>query len=143
PRELFLGKPSGSAMPLVWAHAEYIKLLRSLRDGRVFDMPPQTFERYVRRKVTSTRALWRFNHKCRTITAGDTLRVETLAQATIHWSADDWRTTQDTDTQGNGLGVHFADLATARLRAGTRLHFTFRWREAGRWEGTDFEMDVL
>jgi glucoamylase len=142
-RELFLGKPSGSAMPLVWAHAEYIKLARSLRDGRVFDMPPQTFERYVRQQATSTRALWRFNHKCRAITAGDTLRIETLAPATIHWSSDDWRTTQDTHTQGNDLGVHVADLPTANLRAGTRLHFTFHWPEADRWEGTDFEMDVL
>ena len=26
---MFLGKPTGSAMPLMWAHAEYIKLLRS------------------------------------------------------------------------------------------------------------------
>src|SRR5262249_55059264 len=34
-RELFRGRPSGSAMPLVWAHAEHIKLLRSLREARV------------------------------------------------------------------------------------------------------------
>ena len=30
-RELYFGRPSGSAMPLVWAHAEYLKLRRSLR----------------------------------------------------------------------------------------------------------------
>jgi glucoamylase len=35
-------------MPLVWAHAEYAKLVRSLHDGRVFDMPQQAYERYVR-----------------------------------------------------------------------------------------------
>jgi glucoamylase len=35
-RELFLGRPSGSAMPLVWAHAEHLKLLRSLADRAVF-----------------------------------------------------------------------------------------------------------
>ncbi len=29
---LYLGKPTGSAMPLMWAHAEYIKLLRSNHD---------------------------------------------------------------------------------------------------------------
>ncbi len=46
-RELFNGKPSGSAMPLMWAHAEYINCFRSLRDGRVFDMPPQTVQRYL------------------------------------------------------------------------------------------------
>ena len=40
-RGLVFGEPSGSAMPLVWAHAEHIKLLRSLRDNAVFDMPPQ------------------------------------------------------------------------------------------------------
>ncbi len=66
-------------------------------------MPPQPFERYVRQKITSTRALWRFNHKCRAITAGETLRVETPAPATIHWSSDGWSTVQDSDTQSSGL----------------------------------------
>ncbi len=47
--ELFFGKPSGSAMPLVWAHAEYVKLLRSLIDGKVFDTPEQTVQRYLRK----------------------------------------------------------------------------------------------
>ena len=49
-RELFRGRPSGSAMPLVWAHGEHVKLLRSLRDGRVFDMPPQVERRYAARQ---------------------------------------------------------------------------------------------
>ncbi len=30
----------GSAMPLMWAHAEYIKLLRSTADGKVYDTVP-------------------------------------------------------------------------------------------------------
>ncbi len=34
---LKLGKSTGAAMPLVWAHAEYVKLLRSVTDGNVFD----------------------------------------------------------------------------------------------------------
>ena len=46
-KELYFGRPSGSAMPLVWTHAEYVKLRRSLADGRVFDMPPQTVQRYL------------------------------------------------------------------------------------------------
>ncbi|TGV96463.1 glucan 1,4-alpha-glucosidase, partial [Mesorhizobium sp. M2D.F.Ca.ET.145.01.1.1] len=52
-RELLHGKPSGSAMPLVWAHSEHIKLLRSLRDGAVFDMPPQGVKRYIENKTIS------------------------------------------------------------------------------------------
>ena len=63
--ELTRGGPTGSAMPLVWAHAEHIKLLRSLRDGAVFDMPPQGAKRYVEGKTPSTLRSWRFNNKVR------------------------------------------------------------------------------
>jgi glucoamylase len=58
-RELHFGRPSGSAMPLVWAHAEHLKLRRSLRDGRVFDLPSQTVQRYLMEKTTSPRKVWR------------------------------------------------------------------------------------
>ena len=43
---LYNGGPSGSAAPLVWAHAEFVTLLRSLREGKVFDCPPETVARY-------------------------------------------------------------------------------------------------
>ena len=91
-RELFRGRPSGSAMPLAWAHAEHVKLLRSLADGRVFDMPPQPTERYQVEGVRSRHCVWRFNQKCRSVPAGSVLRVELLAAASVHWSADGWRT---------------------------------------------------
>lgn len=106
-------------------------------------MPPQTFARYVTRKTVSSRALWRFNHKCRTIAAGSTLRIETLAPARIHWSGDDWRTARDADTQSSGLCVHYADLPTAGLQADTRIRFTFYWPGPERWEGADFEVDTV
>ena len=64
-------------MPLVWAHAEYLKLRRSLRDGRLFDLPPQTVQRYLKEKTASPRLVWRFNHKIRSLPAGKMLRVET------------------------------------------------------------------
>jgi glucoamylase len=49
-RGLVRGKPSGSAAPLGWAHAEYMKLCRSLADGVVFDMPAHARDRYLRRR---------------------------------------------------------------------------------------------
>jgi glucoamylase len=141
--ELFFGKPSGSAMPLVWAHAEYVKLRRSLRDSRVFDLPPQTAERYLVNRVVSLRTFWHFNHKCRAINVRETLRIETLAPAMVHWSGDGWSTTRDEHTQASGLGTHFVDLPTATLPPGARIAFTFYWPQVERWEGTDFEVDVL
>ena len=98
-RELRFGGPSGSAMPLVWAHAEHLKLRRSLHDGRVYDMPLQTRQRYVIEQRRSPYAFWRFNHKLRTMPQGRRLRVETLVPTLIHWSVDGWRTTHDTDSR--------------------------------------------
>lgn len=141
-RELFFGGPSGSAMPLVWAHAEYLKLLRSLRDGRVFDMPPQTVQRYLNDKTGSPCMVWRFNQKIRSLPAGKILRIETLAPAVLHWSADEWKTINDDQTYDTGLGIHTVDLATNMLDEGTMVRFTFYWPGTGRWEGSDFAVGI-
>jgi glucoamylase len=138
-RELYRGRPSGSAMPLVWAHAEYIKLRRSLRDGKVFDTPQQTVRRYLVEETHGNYAAWRFNNKRRCIPAGMTLRIEALKAALVRWSSDGWKTVQQTGTTDTGMGVYIADLPTEALSAGTALKFTFYWQEAGRWEGVDYE----
>ena len=141
-RELQLGQATGSAMPLVWAHAEYLKLCRSLRDGEVFDRPPQTVQRYLVEAKSSRLVSWRFNNKVRVMAAGRTLRIETLASAIVHWSVDGWRTVHDTATRDTTIGVRLVDLETSNLRTGGRVDFTFYWPEAHRWEGVDFFVRV-
>jgi len=141
-RRLFNGRPSGSAMPLVWAHAEYLKLRRSLSDGKVFDAPPQTSARYAGKRLGPARAFWRFNHKCRSFEMGRTLRIEVLAPAVVRWSIDGWTTLHDSSTSASGLGVHLVDLATAELAVGTTVRFTFLWTDVDRWEGRNFETSV-
>ncbi len=142
-RGLYRGRPSGSAMPLTWAHAEHVKLIRSLADGRVFDTPPQTRQRYQIEDVRARHCVWRFNQKCRSLAAGHRLRVEVLAGATIHWSGDGWRSVRDTPTQDSGWGVHFADLDTAGLAAGGEVVFTMHWSRAGRWQGKDYRLTIV
>jgi glucoamylase len=140
--KLYCGQPSGSAMPLVWAHAEYVKLRRSLRDGSVFDMPAQTTQRYLKEQTGSSLAIWRFNHKCQTMPAGKVLRIEVLAPAVVHWSSDGWQTSHDARTQDMGLGMHVADLPTHDLPVGAGLTFTLYWPAEDRWEGTDFAVRI-
>jgi glucoamylase len=137
-RELFLGRPAGSAMPLVWAHAEYLKLVHSLADGCVFDMPPQTYERYVRQRTDSRLRIWRFNQKLRSIAQGCVLRIETFAAASVRYSTDDWRTMGEAATRPTGLGAHYVDLPTSDLSVDDRVTFTCFWPEANHWEGRDF-----
>jgi glucoamylase len=61
--ELFRGKPSGSACPLVWAHSEYVKAAPLAPDGKIFDQPPQTVQRYLVEKPMRQIFGWRFNNK--------------------------------------------------------------------------------
>jgi glucoamylase len=142
-RELFLGKPSGSACPLVWAHSEYIKLVRSLKDGKIFDQPPQTVKRYQVEKRRATYFEWRFNNKCRSMPRGKNLRISLMAPARVHWSDDNWQTTHDTDTRSTGVGVQAADLPTSVLGVGRTVVFTFLWLdEQQHWEGMDFSVTI-
>jgi glucoamylase len=141
-RELFRGKATGSAMPLVWAHAEHVKLMRSLREGRVFDMPPQTRQRYIVENTQGRHVLWCPNNKLRAIERGKILRIVLMSPATVHWSADGWRTIHDTPTDDVGLGVHFADIAAADLAAAAAVDFTLRWLDGNRWEGFDYRVTV-
>ena len=143
--ELLNGHPSGSAMPLVWAHAEHVKLLRSLRDGRVFDMPPQTVARYLENPAPAGpgSSPWRVNHKCRTITAGRSLRVELRSPALVHWTSDAWNTRIDTRTADTGLGIHYVDLPTAGMPAGAEIRFTIFWETDQHWEGVDYEITIV
>ncbi|MFZ0246129.1 glucan 1,4-alpha-glucosidase [Candidatus Binatus sp.] len=142
-RGLHFGRPSGSAMPLVWAHAEYLKLRRSLRDGQLFDRPPQTVQRYLVKKTISPRVVWRFNHKIRSMPVGKILRIETMAPTVIHWSSDNWNTVQEATTHDVGLGIHIADLTTEALSEGKQVKFTFYWPDAAHWEGKDFVVPVV
>ncbi|MGH9503473.1 MAG: glucan 1,4-alpha-glucosidase [Terriglobales bacterium] len=139
--ELFRGKPSGSACPLVWAHSEYIKLRRSLRDGKIFDQPPQTVQRYQVERQKATFCEWRFNNKCRTMPQGKKLRLLLPAPALVHWSFDGWKSAQDTNTR-DPLGVYVADLPAEPLAVGREIVFTFYWPQEQRWEGVNYTVTV-
>ncbi len=141
-RELFFGKPSGSAMPLVWAHTEYLKLCRSLADGRVFDMPPQTAKRYLLAPKPSNYFIWGFNHKIRQMPQGNTLRLFLPAPALVRWSADEWKTQKEHMTRDSTLGVHVADLPTRGLPTGAIVRFTFLWSGEDHREGMEYSVEV-
>lgn len=140
--ELFRGKPSGSACPLVWAHSEYIKLRRSIRDGKIFDQPPQTVQRYQIEKPVRRIFGWRFNNKTRSVPRNKTLRIILLSPGIVHWSIDGWKSYQDSPVRDTGLGTYTLDLPTASLPPGAKAVFTFYWPDENRWEGKDYSVTV-
>jgi glucoamylase len=142
-RELFFGQPSGSAMPLVWAHAEYLKLCRSIADGRVFDMPPQTAKRYSLVDRPSAYTVWAFNHKVRKLAQGKLLRLLLPAPALVHWSTDGWSTEKELKTADSTLGIHVADLPTQHLPRSAQVHFAMQWSGSDHREETDNDVEII
>lgn len=141
--ELFYGKPTGSAMPLAWAHAEYLKLCRSIKAKQIFDMPNQTKERYLSgKKNDSNIFIWHFNNNYKYIPKGKTLRIHCTAPATVRWSTDNWLSSNDIVTLDSGLGIHYADLATVNLEYEQKLSYTFYWHDSETWESENYTLTV-
>ncbi len=139
---MFLGRPTGSAMPLMWAHAEYIKLLRSASDGRVFDLIPEVAHRYLGdRKSCQLFEIWKPNRQVRVVKRGYTLRVQVPASFRLHWTGDDWRTVNDKASAPTIFGVEFIDIPTT-LAQRAPLRFTLFWPERNSWEGRDYLVEV-
>src|SRR6185437_15115287 len=75
---LRFGRASGSAMPLMWAHAEYIRLLRSRADGVPFSLIPAVAARYrgARPKGRHDLEIWSWRRQVARVKPGSTLRVQ-------------------------------------------------------------------
>ena len=140
-RELYFGEHSGSAMPLTWAHAEYIKLCASIKQKKVYDMPVQTQERYLEQNKKAAFKCWRFDNQIKSIDSAKTLRIELIAKAIIIWSDDEWKTTNSMNVRDTDLGVFSADIEVSNTKAG-RIEFTFYWEEAGHWENKNFSISI-
>ncbi len=138
---LRFGGQTGAATPLMWAHAEYIKLLRSASDGNVFDLIPAVAERYQQGRKCMTLEIWKPNRRIRTIRSGMTLRIQAPAGFRLRWSQDEWTSIQDTPAVATSLNVFYLDIPIQTNQSGS-LVFTFFWIKDRRWEGEDYRITV-
>ena len=142
-RYLRRGGPTGAAMPLAWAHAEYLKLLRSVRDKQVFDHLPVVAGRYQTKRAPGMASVpWSHNHPVARVTPGRALRIQASEPFRLRWSRDGWQTQQDTDvTRLNPLGVGFVDIPTPPTPS-EPLRFTFFWLARDAWEGREHAVAI-
>lgn len=135
------GFPTGAAMPLAWAHAEYLKLLRSIRDGVIFDRIPAVAERYLKTRETKRLEIWKPNRQPRTVDAGATLRIQAPEAFIVRWTADQWQTSHDTESIVTALGISYVDIPIAPEQKGM-IEFTFLWRAGERWAGRNYQVGI-
>jgi glucoamylase len=135
------GRPTGAAMPLMWAHAEYIKLLRSVKEGQVFDLIPAVADRYLKRRDCRPLEIWKINRQPRSIAAGMTLRIQAADGFVLRWTNNEWREVHDSPSTPTEVEIEFVDIDVPKEQRAP-LHFTFYWPGEDRWEGRDFQVAV-
>jgi len=139
---MFLGRPTGAAMPLMWAHAEYIKLLRSAEDGVVYDRIESLAAHYLGdRKACRLLEIWKHNRRPRTVQSGFTLRIQCPEPFRLHWTSNEWQNAADSDSTHTALGIAYVDLPIAPQQRAP-IRFTFYWTKAGQWEGKDYAVAI-
>lgn len=141
-KHMYKGNATGSARPLAWAHAEYLKLLRSMKDGKVYDLLPPVNSRYAgsTRKIRPLE-IWKFSRMPSTVKKGHKFRIQAYARFTLHWTKDGWNNTIDTESTDLSIGFSYVDIDTAKIE-GDEIVFTFHWTDSGNWEGRNFSIRV-
>jgi glucoamylase len=139
---LRFGGATDAAMPLLWAHSEYVKLHRSAADGQVFDLVEAAYERYVRGSgERKTMEVWKPNRQVQTVPAGTLLRIQANSPFLLHWTSNDWQHSKDVRSQGTAIGIEFVDIPLPKKQK-KPIQFTFLWLDTDRWEGKDYTVNV-
>ena len=149
---MFEGRSAGSAQPLVWAHAEYIKLLRSVADGKVFDTISVVADRYAvppgKRTFRSEVDIFQVARPIVHVSGGMTLRIVDAHRFNVTYTMDDWATVLEVSSKAVGYPGSYVDIQTPILAPGDirKLIFTMHWPERAdspdHWLGRNIEILV-
>jgi glucoamylase len=147
---MYFGRSAGSAQPLVWAHAEYIKLLRSVVDGKVFDHLPLIANRYGvpkhERTFESRLEIFKLARPISAIMRGSTLRIQDSAIFRVIYTFDNWATQAQLDATSVGILGAFADIPTTSpstdSNSDQKIIFTLYWPGTDHWLGRNYEVTL-
>ena len=134
------GGPTGSANPLLWAHSEYLRLLRSAHDRNVFDLIPEVVERYRNRAPRTSVEFWQPTHPLTHVRKGHTLRVCAPRPFRLHWSRAGEAQWKDDESHTTDIGAEYLDIPAVNFNP--RIEFTFFWKDRNAWEGRNYQVET-
>lgn len=137
------GRPTGSAMPLAWAHAEFIKLALSRAAGQPIDRPAAVWARYGGVRPDLGCAIWTPGAPLDHCSARAGLWIVLPQPALLHLGFDGWRDAVDLPTVECGPGLHGSKLDAAQLAGRSQADFT--WFDLGeaRWHATTYSVSLV
>jgi glucoamylase len=140
-RHFLFGRKTGAAVPLLWAHAEYVKLTRSAAEGTSCDLIDPVYDRYVRGNgPLQDIEVWKFNRRVPAVAIGTRVRIQANSPFLLHWTSDEWLHFTDERSTATGVGIEFVDLSLPERE--TTIRFTFLWVDENRWEGRDYKFEL-
>jgi glucoamylase len=140
-RGLVPGKPTGSAMPLVWAHGEFLKLLAAHATGRPVELLDVVQVRYDGLPPSAATWHWRTDSPFGKLPAGRDLLVESVKPFTLHFGFDGWQRLGDVSSSEQCFGMHGVRLTAARLQGAGVLNFTLLQPDQSE-QGPDHEVGL-
>lgn len=139
-RHLQFGRPSGSACPLGWAHAEYLELLVTIALAGFPDIVTPARRRYTEGVALEPAFVWSHRHQITKIASGRALRVQLPRPGAVHYTFDDWKSYRDVEAVDTTLGVWVADVPCQKLPPGTDFSWTAHYVTG--WEGKNYALSV-
>jgi glucoamylase len=100
-------------------------------------------QRYQRERKQPRLRDWRETWRRTSLPIGQLLRIELAAASIIRWTHDEWRNYDDVATSTVGLGLHTVELPTQALFRGTKIEFTWRNENDGKWRGQNYAVTVI
>lgn len=136
------GKPTGSAMPLAWAHAEFVKLVFSLLAGEPIDRPHAVWQRYQGKRPQAKIAFWLQQAPVSHIHEGMRLSIGLHQPALVRWGSNNWQHIRNVPTWDSGIGLHIAEIDTTKMLVGDKVEFTYRRNADGHWVGENYTIRI-
>lgn len=137
---LYKGRPSGSAMPLIWAHAEFIKLIYIHISQKPIEQLTCVTDRYLKNKQKSDTVYWYDTFPCSSVSSKYNLWIQAKSPFKLHYGVDGWNNVQDQQSQPLGLGIYGVCLKLKDI-AGQTINFTRHFDDHG-WEGKNWDVSI-
>ena len=147
-RRLEPGKPTGSAMPLVWAHAEFLKLLVARQQKRPLELLSSVEEHLSRDEATGETSgngpwHWRPDLPFDAVPEGRDILIDMPLPFILHVGFDGWQGLEDRPSAPLAFDRHGVRLQAKEFDRRLVVDFTFYFIDEAFWEGRDHHVRRL
>jgi glucoamylase len=139
-RGLSPGRPSGSAMPLLWTHAEYLKLLIARDTGKPVELLKSVEDRYQTDPRAADTWHWRTQAPFACLKLGRIFAVEHRGPFVLRYGFDGWQRIAERTATCGPFGLWGVTLTRSELEGHGVIQFTRRFDHG--WENIDHEVTL-